>query len=487
MSYMGIDIGTSGCKILVLSKEGKLLSRQSKNYPLISSQEGFFELDAEKVWKAVKLCILNANKEAKEKKDPVAALSFSTQGEAVIPLDKNGKPLALSPVSSDNRGVSYTSKIKKRFGVKKIFNLTGQMPDPIHSIYKILWWRDNDHSVWKKVSKFVCFDTFAMMKFGIDCVTDCSMAARMGLYNINNRMWEKRLLKYTGIKKDKLPKVLETGAYAGTIPDQIAEKYGFVSGVKCYCGAHDQACSTFGAGLVDKGVHYSVGTTECMVLISKERLNDISFNVPTYPGVCKGTYVTLVGSQSGSRVLSWASEVFMKKNEQEKFFDIVKKVKPDYLTDLCFTAHMAGSTLYQDPKSRSSITGISFATTKDDFLKAVLEGITFEQSVGYKKLSKLEQFSDVEEIRIVGGGSRLENWVQIKSDIFNKKFTTLISHDTGAAGAAMIAACGDGQISVEEVIAKFAIPKKTFIPNNEMKDYYKNKESKYCKQYFANI
>lgn len=486
MSVMGIDIGTSGLKVLVISDDGNQISRQSKGYSLLTRQDGFFELDSEEVWQTIQECIRRANADAHAAGDAVTALSCSTQGEAVIPLDRHHRPLCLSPVSSDLRGYPHALEVDRRFGNHKIFTITGQMIDPIHSIYKILWWKHAQPEVFEDAALFVCFDAFLLLKLGMEAVADFSIASRMGLFNISTKEWDSELLTYVGIRRDQLPTVLNSGSYAGTIPEKISEQLGFTKSVRCYCGAHDQACSAFGSGLIDQGVHYSIGTTECLALLSRSPLDDCTVGLPSYPGVCAGTYVTLIGSQSGSRVLSWAAETFMKRGEEERLYELVRAIPPQTKTNVSFVSHMAGSTLYQDPSSKASMAGVDFSTTRDEIIKALLEGITFEQAIGYKKLVERAPHFDVDEFRIVGGGSTIENWVQIKSDIFNKRMMTCKCHDTGAMGAVLIAALGSGlYASPREAMRVFVEMDKDHHPHQEMGSYYQRKLSFYDEQYMA--
>ena len=483
MSLMGIDIGTSGCKVVVIGADGNVLCKASAGYSLVSEQPGFYALDAEEVWDRISDCIRSANAETAEVSDPVSSVSFSSQGEAVIPVDENGSAIDKGPISSDMRGKCYLDDFSHDFDRNDLFFKTGQLIDPIHSLFKILWWRDNRPDVFAKASKFVCFDAFACMRLGLEAVTDYSMASRMFLFDYRKKRYDERILSYADLSEDRLPTVIASASLVGILPECVCMQLGFKLGVRVYAGGHDQPCSAFGSGIIDSGVNYSIGTTECLSLVSNMPFESCQLGIPSYPHVCSGRFISLIGSQTGSRVLSWMAEEFAGK-DIEDFFQLIRRVDPALKTDVIFLAHMAGSNFYHDPNARAVLSDITFGTSRNEIIKAVFEGITFEQYLGFMTLKNYKIFNEIQKMRIVGGGSTIDNWVQIKADIFQREMVTLSKHDTGAIGAGMLAGIGDGTFSSEaEAVAICVKECRRFEPDCLMQTYYEDKEQKYNNLY----
>ena len=215
-------------------------------------------------------------------------------------------------------------------------------------------------------------------------------------------------------------------------------------------------------------------------LITKEPFNDYRLG-PCYPHVVNNHFISLIGSQTGARVLTWIAELLFKsKDLQEDFFQMIRTIDSHLQTDAIFLAHMAGSNYYHDPNAKAMLCNITFATTREEIIKAVFEGITFEQYLGFSALSNLSVWQELKEFRIVGGGSTIDNWVQMKADIFDRTMITLTKHDTGAIGAAMLAGLGNGTFRTEDIaITKCVKESKRFKPDQSMKNYYTEKVERY--------
>ena len=468
---MGIDIGTSGCKVIVLSSEGEVISKKSASYNLLSIKEGFFVLNPEDVWIKITRCIKEANCVANEAADSVSAISFSCQGEAIIPVDSKSMALDNSPVSSDMRGTAYLKKFSKNFDREELYCRTGQLIDPIHSLLNTMV-GDNK----RMDCKFVCFDAFVCLNSsfllsGYSAANTLLLITKQGICS--------DILEYASLKECQLPQVLPSTSLIGTIPEEIATQLCFNENTKVYVGGHDQSCSAFGSGLNHLGANYSIGTTECLSLITKEPFNDYRLGIPCYPHVVNNHFISLIGSQTGARVLTWIAELLFKsKDLQEDFFQMIRTIDSHLQTDAIFLAHMAGSNYYHDPNAKAMLCNITFATTREEIIKAVFEGITFEQYLGFSALSNLSVWQELKEFRIVGGGSTIDN-VQM-SDIFDRTMITLTKHDTGAIGAAMLAGLGNGTFRTEDIaITKCVKESKRFKPDQSMKNYYTEKVERY--------
>ncbi|MFA5467741.1 MAG: FGGY family carbohydrate kinase [Sphaerochaetaceae bacterium] len=488
MSLMGIDIGTSSCKVLIISENGDILAQTSELYSLHTNTDGHVELNPFEVREKVFSCIRRCN--AFFTPEAVTAFSISSQGEAIIPVNSQFEPLTFAPVSADLRGLPYVGQLRERFGDRYIRQITGQLLDPIHSIFKIMWWNEHERSIQDKCWKYCCFDAYILLSLGMPPITDTSMASRTMLYDITKRDWSSELLSFASVERSALPEVVCSGTLVGTLPEKISESLGFSTPPDVVVGGHDQPCAAFGNGLVDSGVSYSIGTTECISVIRKgAHICNSAWDFPTYPHLFSGTTVTLIGSQTGTRIFRWLGTVLFDESSQEfdenmeLFYDLIRTVSKDLTTPVLFLPHLfGGSSLYEDPYAKAMIYGFSQDTGRRKFLKAVMEGITFEQYLGYQKFLGQISNDEINDSVIVatGGGARLQNFLSIKSDVFGKVFTTKQSHEAGCIGAAMLAGLGNGCFTTpHEAIELCVVNAQQVYPDDTLKLYYQEKVKQY--------
>ena len=155
MSLLGIDIGTTGCKVIAFNTKAEILAQEYVEYFLKHPNEGWMELDAEDIWEKIRQMILKINSNIK--KDHVTAFSVSCQGEAIIPVDKNGNSLYNAIVTFDSRAFEQCKFLEKTIGAEKIFKITGMPLNPMYSINKIMWIKKHLKDIFRKTYKFLCF------------------------------------------------------------------------------------------------------------------------------------------------------------------------------------------------------------------------------------------------------------------------------------------------------------------------------------------
>ena len=485
MSLMGIDIGTTACKVMAFSCKGNLLAAHSEEYALITNRQRHYVLNPTEVWSAVKGCIRGCGGDA-VRADPVSALAVSAQGEAVVPLDRHGGILAHAPVSADGRGVEFLDQAAASPGADYLFKTTGQIMDPIHTLFKILWWKNYRPDLYERTWKFVPFDSFALMKMGLPPVMDRSMAARTMCFDVPRRCWSETIHRVFGLDTDKMPEVIESGQSVGTLAPPIARKLGFTASVTAVLGGHDQPCGAVGAGISDEGVVYSIGTTECLTVVAEQSHRDAPPAFPVYPHVLKGRRVTLAGSQTGGRLFSWLQEKVIRHPDPNFLFHVEKRMNSRHTTEVVFLAHLAGSGLHHaNPASRGIIHGLNLDTGLEDIVKAAHEGITFEQYLSFTTLR--EYFTELGVIIAVGGGARSRNWMQVKADIFQLPIKTPALLDAAVLGAAVLAGLGSGvftgpRMAIEALVGSGA----TYYPDADMRSYYLDKIDRYKNLYARN-
>jgi len=483
MSLLGLDVGTTGCKVVVFNLEGKVLSTAYREYPLLHPQPGWAELDMRLVLEKIKESIQEASSQAK--KDPIRALSISSQGEAFVPIDKKGNLLSNSPVSFDSRGERFIEWWGKALGAEKIMKITGQ---PLHSMFslnKIMWLKENHPQIYAKTWKFLCCEDLVIHKLGLSPVIDYSLASRTMSFDILKKEWSEEILSLADLDKSLLPGAVPSGTVVGKIPKKIAEDLSLPLNVVVVTGGHDQPCGALGAGVKEEGVAMeAIGTTDCIASIFKEPHLDkkmLENNFACYPHTVPQFYVTLAFNFTGGSLLKWFRDTLGKeemKKARESGGDVysilIDEASPEPSSLYLLPHFTTTGTPYMNPNSGGAILGLSLSTSKADLIKAILEGVSFEMKYNLSLLEEMGMF--VNELRAIGGGAKSREWLQLKADIYDKKVVSLKVSEAVSLGAAILAGVAIGEYgSIEEAVETTVGIKEVFYPRKEKTRVYEEK------------
>lgn len=459
MSYLGIDIGTTGCKAVVFDGEGRAISQAYREYATISPQQGWFELDPRQVIAACKQTIAEASGKVKAA-DAVAAIGVSSQGEAFTILDKRGKYLCNAMVSFDNRSQPQVREFTESFGAKKLYQITGHSAHTLFSVFKLLWIKQNRPDVFKAIHRLLCFgDLLTYELTGIAQISH-NLASRTMLFDVNKCTWSAAILKAIELDEKVLSQPVPAGHTVGRITSQAANELGLNHSTVVVAGGHDQCCGALGVGVTGSGVAaYSIGTVECVTpafdaCVLNETMRQSNF--ATYPYTIEGLYTTVAFTTAGGSLLRWfrdtlgTSEIEQANRTGEDVYNLLLKNIPTKPTSLFILPHFASTgTPYFDPSPLGAILGLSLTTDRGELVKAILESITYEMKVNLELLRKAGV--DITQLRAFGGGAKSAAWMQIKADILNIPITTLAVTEAGCLGAALLAAkaCGGTDLLTE--------------------------------------
>lgn len=452
MSLIGLDVGTTGCKAIVVNLEGKVLGEAYREYPLVHPQPGWAELDPDEVFDKVQVVLKQAVAEATGA-DPVQGIGISSQGEAGIPLDENGRFLYRSPVSFDTRAVPQTERLGERIGRNRIFEITGHALNSMYTLPKIQWLIENVPAVRERMRHFYCFEDYIIFRLCGRAAIDYSLAARTLAFDIHTKTWSEEMLAGSSVDPSIFAEPMPSGSVAGTILPDVARSLGLPLDTKIVTGGHDQPCGALGAGIIKPHVAVDgTGTVECItaafpepVLSPTMRENGFS----CYPAVAPDLYVTLAYNFTGGSLLRWfrdtlgQREVAQAQEEGRDVYDVIISKATDGVVQPMVLPHFtATGTPYHDPHSRGAFLGLALETTLGDIIKAILDGITFEMKLNLSLLEEAGVRIDV--IRAIGGGSRSPFWLQLKADMFKRPIVKLDVEEAPCLGAALCAGVATG-------------------------------------------
>ena len=493
MSLLGIDIGSSSCKGVVFSVDGKVLASSNKSYSTINAGPSMVEIDPRTFREAVFMVIRDICGHVKS--DPVEALAISSHGETTIPVDKDGIPVGPAIMNSDNRALDETRWWDKTFGKEEIYEITGV---PLHSMFslnKILWIRKNIPEWYSGTKRFLSVGDYILTQLELPPFTDFSLASRTMAFDINTRRWSEKILDHCEISPEKLGIPVASGTVAGIISKKIAKDLGLNEGTIVAVGGHDQPCGALGAGAINDGdVYDSAGTYECITAVSGKPMNNkkaFKYSLNSYCHVVPEKFVTLgffpAGIVSGWFVEKFCGEDRLNAHETNKdLYDVLSENTLMFChgpTGLTVTPHFVGScTPYWDVRAKGVMAGFTPEMTKYHLYKAIYEGISCELAVNICALEEI--VGGISEMTINGGNSRSLFTVQLRADITGKTIHILKNEEAVCLGAAILAGISIGVFkSAEDAVNKVVQIEKNIMPDISTKAVYDKQIKRYSTIY----
>lgn len=492
MSFLGVDIGTTGCKAVAFDEGGSELSAAYRDYPVSRPKEGWAELNPDEVMSRCLEVIAEASGGAGN--DPVTAIGISSQGEAVIPLAANKEVLFPAQVSFDIRAARIADEWSAAFGRRKLYDLTGHTPHPMFSLFKLLWLRHNRPDVWRRAAAFHCFEDLLQLRLGVEPAMSWPMAGRTMLFNVREHTWDSTICDAAGIDPARLPRVLPSGSIAGVIPDDRCRELGVEPGTPVVTGGHDQPCAALGAGALNIGeAMYATGTVECICpVIGSARFSGDMFrgNLCTYDYTLPELYTTVAFSLTGGNILQWfRSEFGTPEEEQAKesgvsAYQLLLDRMPDEPSSLMVLPYFTPTgTPYFDPHASGAILGLKLDSSREEVLRALLEGVAFEMRLN---LAILQRSSiDITRLVATGGGARSRKWTQLKADVLGTPVAAVKIGECGCLGVAMLARAAKSGTPITEVANDMRPEFNLVEPVQEHSDFYRDRFATYEKLYPA--
>jgi len=449
--YLGIDIGTSGTKTLLIDRSGKLLAEANADYPMQQPKPGWTEQSPEDWWNAVVKTVREVVSKASLAPGDVKAIGLSGQMHGSVFLDKNDQVIRPALLWNDQRTAVECEEITTRAGgrkalIKMVANpaLTGfQAP-------KILWLRNQEPKNFAKLAKVLLPKDDVRRRLTGDYVTEVSDASGTLLLNVVKRKWSGKLLEKLELDASLLPRVVESEDVTGTLTAGAAELLGLTTQCKVVGGAGDCAAGAIGNGVVRAGIlSTSIGTSGVMFVYSDEPEYDAAGRLHTFCHAVRGKWHMMgVNLTSGGSLQWWVENVVqgLIGFAPEKAYEEATKEAAAISAGsngLLFLPYLNGErTPHADPSARGAFVGLGLGHTRAHLTRAVMEGVTFALR---DSLAIIESLGvPVKEIRGGGGGSKSPMWRQMQADVFGRKLTTLKVEQGAAFGVALLAAVGDG-------------------------------------------
>ncbi|MCD7744575.1 MAG: hypothetical protein LUI13_04685 [Lachnospiraceae bacterium] len=488
MVYAGMDVGTSGCKLLAYDLDGRVVFHSQRRY----QEKGtgtWRELNPNVVLDGIMEVLADAGKHCPEK---IEAMAVTCLGESVVCLDENDCVLANSMLTGDSRGIAETERLIEQFGRQRIFEITGLPPNELYGLPKYMWLNENTDAV-KRAKAILFYEDFAGYILTGERKVSYTSAARSMAFDIHRKDWSEELLSAAGICREQMSEPVAPCTVVGTIRPELAVRLHLNPDLKVVAGGHDQSCAALGSGLVGReDAECGMGTCEFTFamlpgpMMTPEMLRD---DFPCIPYILPDTYLTSMEVTTCGILKNWARECLfggmLQKCEAEgtNFFASMDRLASDLDTEVMVLPQFGSSgnpDLSMD--ARGTITGLTIHTRPEELYLALYEGMAFQTLLAYKRVEPLGVH--MERLVATGGGAASELNLQVMADIFGKKVVSLESGESGTLACMMMAATALGEYpSLEEAIRRAVRIKKEYLPDEKRVRYYKKKFDRYQELY----
>lgn len=447
MAYLlGLDIGTSGVKGLLLSVGGKIITTRTENYPLSTPHSGWAEQDPEDWWQATKECIGGIIKESDVKPAEIKGISFSGQMHSSIFLDEEMEVIRPAILWSDTRTSKQCQEIYEKAGGLK--ELIGYVSNPALEGFtapKILWLRENEPENFTKVDLVLLPKDYIRYKLTGEIHMDVSDGAGTLMMDVEEKDWSDGLLAKLGLSREILPPLVDSIAVTGNITEEVAWQTGLNPETPVVAGGADNACGAVGSGIIKEGrVMASIGTSGVVVAFARKPVADQGGRIHLFNHSRPDSWYMMGVMLSAGMAFNWMKEnLFDNQLNFKELDDLATDVKPGS-EGLIFLPYLYGErTPHADANARGVYFGISGKHEQSHFVRSVLEGVTFGLRDSLELIKG--QGVAIDEIRAIGGGAKSPIWQQILADIFGQPINLLNVEEGPAFGAALIAGVGVGE------------------------------------------
>lgn len=480
MYFIGIDLGTSSVKLILMEESGNILRTISRDYPLSMPHTGWSEQHPQDWWEQTKIGLqeLIAGFDASQ----LAGISFGGQMHGLVILDKEDQVIRPAILWNDGRTEQETAFLNEKIGKERLAAYTGNIAFAGFTAPKILWLKKHEPQNFERIDKIMLpKDYLAYLMTGVHC-TDYSDASGMLLLNVEKKCWSKEMIEICGISEDKLPKLFESYDVVGTLRPTLAKELGLPQTVKVCAGAGDNAAAAIGTGTVKDGTcNLSVGTSGTVFISNND------FCLPANNAIhafahATGQYHLMGCILSAASCNKWWMDTILRAEDYDgEQTDFV----PLGTNEVLFAPYLMGErTPHNDASVRGAFLGLSMNTSRQQMTQAILEGVAFamRDSIEIAKSLGIE----VQFTKISGGGAKSRVWKQIFANVLGLPVKSIATEEGPGHGAAMLAAVGCGAYkSVIEITDAMVEVTETIDPNEASRILYDEKYALFQRIYPA--
>ena len=478
MLYIGVDLGTSAVKLLLMNEAGHIEKIVSREYPLSFPHSGWSEQNPydwyDKTLDGLKELLSECDKSL------VDGISFGGQMHGLVTLDAQDEVVRPAILWNDGRTTEETAYLNEQIGRERLTGYTANIAFAGFTAPKILWMQKNEPDLWAKVKKIMLPKDYLAYRLSGTFCTDYSDASGMLLMDVKNKCWSKEMMEICHVSREQLPDLYESFEVVGTLKKEIASELGVPETVKVIAGAGDNAAAAVGTGTVGANhCNLSLGTSGTL-FVSSDKFGVDEHNALHSFEHADGGYHLMGCMLSAASCNKWWMDEILKTKDyagEQKGIQTLGENQVFYLPYL-----MGERSPHNNPDARAMFVGMSMDTTREDMTLAVLEGVAFGLRDSLEVARSLG--IRIDSSRICGGGAKSPLWRQIIAAVMNVKLEIIESEEGPGYGAAILAAVGCGTFeSVESACEKLVKVIDTVEPDPVLVQKYEEKYQKFKQLY----
>ena len=446
MDYLlGIDIGTSGTKGVLMDREGKIYTRAGREYSIDIPQPGWAEQDPKIWWEATIQVIREVIKKSEVNPQQIRGIGLSGQMHGAVFLDKNLQPFRPAIIWADQRSSSQCEFIYQKVGKEQLAELTGNPIATGFMCSTLLWMKENQPEEFNQIYKVILAKDYIRYKLTGNLGTEVTDASSTLLLDIKRRCWSEELLDILNLPLKILPgEVHESQEVAGYLFAEAARDIGLLEGIPVVYGGGDQSMQAVGNGVIRPGILSSTIGTGGQLFITVDKFTyDPKLRIHTFCHAIPNSYHLLGAILSAGLSLKWLRENILHTPDAYHIFDDeVDKIRAGS-EGIIFLPYLLGErSPYMNPQAKGVFFGLSLKHHRAHLIRAVMEGVVFALR------DCLEVFEElgikIEQVIASGGGAKSRVWRQIQADVFNQEISMTQSIEQAAMGAAILSGVGVG-------------------------------------------
>jgi xylulokinase len=450
----GIDVGTTGVKVMILDLKGNVMGKAYREYPVELPFDGWVEQDfewvADQTFEASREAVVNSEIDPKE----IKGIGIGGQRATVGFLDEAGNPIGNFLSWQDNRASTEIDYIKSVMDPVALYQIQGQPITPTFSLEKLIWVKRNQPEVYEKINKLVFAPDYILYRFGADeLVSEITNAGTSGLMDLEKRQWSSDIFEAYDLKMDILCPLVNPGDIVGRVTAETSKLCGFSVGTPIVANSGDNQLATLGVGVTMPGdACLTLGTSGVLIAATKKPV--YADDCATMVGIAatEGLY-QFEGIQLGAASsYKWVRDTIagiekkMAEEIQGDAFELMNKHVENSAVGangVIFMPYLYGNGYpYWNPHAKSIFAGLKSTTTKSDMIRAVMEGISLESKDMYHHMQ--EAGIAINSLVLTGGASKSDIWAQIIADMLNINVKRLKVSDATILGSAILTGVGVG-------------------------------------------
>jgi len=492
--YLGIDIGTSGTKAIVMDARAKVLGSGTSEYAVSTPAPNWSEQDPDQWWTGTVRATRTVIRKTKIDPRQIAAIGLSGQMHGLVITDGAGKPLRASIIWNDQRTAREAGEIERKVGGKrKLISLVGNPAMTSYTLTKLLWVRRNEPRIYERIKHLLLPKDYVRLRLTGEYVGEVSDMSGTLMLDQRTRNWSRKMLDIFHIDRDILPPVVESHKVTGRLTRSAARRLALAEGIPVVGGGGDQPAGAVGNGVVTDGMtSATMGTSGVVLVHSKQYKSDPQGRVNTYCASVPGEYCMFGCVLSAGGSLQWyrnvlageeVAEAKRKSLDPYAILDARAEKVPAGCEGLFWLPFLTGErTPHADPHARGCWIGIDARTDRAHMVRSVMEGATFAMNDVVRLL--IERGIRIRQIRLSGGGAKSTFWRQLQADVYGLPCATINSDEGPAYGAGLLAAVGTGRFKDVREAARVGIKvTRTIKPNTKNKRLYARYYDQYRRLY----